>query len=68
MDRIGELDAGLFFIAFQRDPHKQFVVLQRQLAAGDALNEYIAHNGSALFACPPGVAEGDWVGSALFQA
>ena len=28
---LGELEAGLFFIAFQRDPEKQFVALQRKL-------------------------------------
>jgi deferrochelatase/peroxidase EfeB len=50
----GELDAGLFFIAFQKDPRKQFVPLQRSLGAHDALNEYIQHVGSGLFACPPG--------------
>ena len=31
--RPGELDAGLFFIAFQRDPHAQFVAIQRRLGA-----------------------------------
>jgi deferrochelatase/peroxidase EfeB len=51
----GELDAGLFFIAFQQDPRRQFVPLQRELGANDALNEYIQHVGSGLFACPPGV-------------
>ncbi|MFJ8494521.1 iron uptake transporter deferrochelatase/peroxidase subunit [Streptomyces sp. NPDC094038] len=51
----GELDAGLFFIAFQQDPRKQFVALQRRLGMNDALNEYIQHVGSGLFACPPGV-------------
>jgi deferrochelatase/peroxidase EfeB len=51
----GELDAGLFFIAFQQDPRRQFVALQRKLGVQDALNEYIKHNGSALFACPAGV-------------
>jgi deferrochelatase/peroxidase EfeB len=49
----GELDAGLFFIAFQKDPQKQFVPLQQSLGAHDALNEYIQHVGSGLFACPP---------------
>lgn len=52
----GQLDAGLFFIAYQRDPHKQFVALQRKLGVHDSLNEYILHTGSAVFACPPGVA------------
>jgi deferrochelatase/peroxidase EfeB len=52
----GELDAGLFFIAYQKDPRTQFVAIQRRLGRNDALNEYIQHVGSGLFACPPGVA------------
>jgi len=63
----GELDAGLFFLAFQKDPRAQFVPLQQKLGAHDALNEYIEHVGSGLFACPPGVKDGsDYWGSALF--
>lgn len=64
----GQLDAGLFFICFARDAHEQFVPMQERLGRNDALNEYIVHNGSALFACPPGVSEdeGDFVGSGLF--
>jgi deferrochelatase/peroxidase EfeB len=60
----GHLDAGLFFLAYQRDPRKQFVPLQRALAR-DALNEYIQHVGSALFAIPPGVGEKGWWGETL---
>jgi deferrochelatase/peroxidase EfeB len=58
----GELDAGLFFIAYQKDPRTQFVALQRRLGRSDALNEYIQHVGSGLYACPPGVAKpgGSW--------
>jgi deferrochelatase/peroxidase EfeB len=64
----GQLDAGLFFLAYQKDPRKQFVPIQARLAANDALNEYIKHTGSALFAIPPGVrAAGDWFGKALFS-
>ena len=63
----GELNAGLFFIAFQKDPRSQFVPLQRKLSATDALNEYIEHVGSGLYACPPGVSSpDDFWGSALF--
>jgi deferrochelatase/peroxidase EfeB len=63
----GQLDAGLFFLAYQKDPRKQFVPIQGQLAKSDALNEYIKHTGSALFAVPPGVsAAGDWFGKQLF--
>ena len=54
MDPNGLLDAGLFFICFQDDP-QSFVTLQRKLGAHDALNEYIKHTGSGLFACPTGL-------------
>jgi deferrochelatase/peroxidase EfeB len=67
--RTGMLDAGLFFIAFMRSP-AQFVRLQSVLGAHDALNEYIRHTSSALFACPPGVAPGngrDYWGRALLE-
>jgi deferrochelatase/peroxidase EfeB len=62
----GELDAGLFFICFQQDPHRQFAAIQRRLGASDALNEYIQHRSSALFAIPPGVRRGGFVGEGLF--
>ncbi|GHO46201.1 iron uptake transporter deferrochelatase/peroxidase subunit [Ktedonospora formicarum] len=68
MDRVtGELDAGLFFISYQRDPRTQFVPLQTRLGREDALNEYITHTGSALFACPPGMNEGEYFGQSLLQ-
>ncbi|KQP27706.1 iron uptake transporter deferrochelatase/peroxidase subunit [Aeromicrobium sp. Leaf272] len=61
-DGLGQLAAGLFFISFQRSP-EQFVRIQRTLAGStnDALNEYIVHRSSGLFACPPGLgAKGFW--------
>jgi len=68
-DGLGRLDAGLFFIAFQRDPRRQFVPIQHSLARQDPMNEYIRHVGSALFACPPGVPRpGGFWGEALFAA
>jgi deferrochelatase/peroxidase EfeB len=63
---LGELEAGLFFIAFQRDPEKQFVVLQRKLGVTDALDEYIKHVGSAVFAVPRGAEKGSFVGAGIF--
>jgi deferrochelatase/peroxidase EfeB len=63
----GELDAGLFFICFQRDPRTAFIPIQTRLAARDALNEYIRHVGSAIFACPPGARPGGYVGAGLFN-
>ncbi|WP_055550869.1 iron uptake transporter deferrochelatase/peroxidase subunit [Streptomyces sp. NBRC 110028] len=66
-DGLGRLDAGLFFLAYQHDVREGFVPLQRRLARSDALNEYIQHVGSALFAIPPGVRDtDDWWGRALF--
>jgi len=62
----GELDAGLFFICYQRDPHKQFAAIQGRLGANDALNEYIKHTGSGLFAVPPGTRRGGFIGEGLF--
>jgi deferrochelatase/peroxidase EfeB len=63
----GQLDAGLFFISFQRNPHIQFAAIQRRLGRNDALNEYIRHTGSALFAVPPGTARGGYIGEHLFR-
>ncbi|MDH2426484.1 iron uptake transporter deferrochelatase/peroxidase subunit [Sphaerisporangium sp. TRM90804] len=66
-DGLGRLDAGLFFISYQRDPGKQFVPVQMELARRDPLNEYIKHVSSAVFACPPGLRDaGDYWGRALF--
>ncbi|MEV6795541.1 iron uptake transporter deferrochelatase/peroxidase subunit [Streptomyces sp. NPDC051320] len=66
-DGLGRLDAGLFFIAYQKDAREGFIPLQRSLARHDALNEYIQHVGSAHFAVPPGVRDkSDWWGRALF--
>jgi deferrochelatase/peroxidase EfeB len=64
-ESLGELEAGLFFICFQRDPEKQFVAIQRRLGGIDALNEYIKHVGSAVFAVPPGARPGGYVGETL---
>ncbi|MGW0578500.1 iron uptake transporter deferrochelatase/peroxidase subunit, partial [Streptomyces sp. NPDC002920] len=66
-DGLGRLEAGLFFLAYQRDVREGFVRIQRHLAT-DALNEYIQHVGSALFAVPPGVRDkDDWWGRTLFS-
>lgn len=64
-DELGRLNAGLFFLSFQRDP-QAFITVQRSLAT-DKLNEYISHVGSAVFAVPPGAREQGWVGQQLFE-
>lgn len=66
-DGLGRLNAGLFFIAYQRDPRTHFVPIQLNLARHDAMNEYVRHVSSGLFACPPGVTgPDDYWGRALF--
>ena len=63
---LGGLDAGLFFLAFVRNPDTHFIPIQTRMAAHDALMEYLKVTGSALFAVPPGIGEGEYVGEALF--
>lgn len=62
----GQLDAGLFFICFGNDPENQFTAIQRRLGAKDGLTEYLKHTGSAVFAVPPGIADGGSWGQDLF--
>ncbi len=64
-NNLGQISAGLFFLSFQRSP-QQFIDVQRSLA-NDALNEYIRHIGSALFAIAPGVKPGQSIGAGLFS-
>jgi deferrochelatase/peroxidase EfeB len=64
--RTGLLDAGLFFISFQKDPDKQFVAIQRKLGLQDGLMEYLQHTGGGLWAILPGARAGQNLGSGLF--
>jgi len=64
-NNLGQISGGLFFLSFQRSP-QQFIDVQKSLAA-DALNEYIRHVGSAIFAVPPGVKPGESIGAGLFS-
>jgi deferrochelatase/peroxidase EfeB len=63
---IGGLDAGLFFIAFVRDPRTGFIPVQNAMAKNDVLMEYLKFTSSAIFAVPPGPGAGEYVGQALF--
>jgi deferrochelatase/peroxidase EfeB len=67
VEELGELDASLFFICFQKNPKTQFEEIQRRLGSNDALNEYIKHTSSAVFANAPGASEGGYVGEGLFS-
>jgi deferrochelatase/peroxidase EfeB len=66
LDPNGQLNAGLLFISYQKDP-QDFIQLQNRLGANDLLNEYIRHIGSAIFAVPPAPAEGHYIAQSLFS-
>jgi deferrochelatase/peroxidase EfeB len=61
-----EYDAGLFFLAYQRDPRTGFVRIFDRMAKFDMLNQYATHVGGGLFACPPGARSGEFIGQRLF--
>lgn len=63
-NQLGRLDAGLFFLSYQRSPER-FVKIQRALST-DAMNEYVRHVGSGIWAVPPGASETSFVGAGLF--
>lgn len=73
-DPLGKLDAGLFFMAFVRDPRVQFIPVQEEMSRADRMMmEYLRTISTGTFAIPPGVPEGAslgpngaFVGEALF--
>ncbi|MEV4506140.1 iron uptake transporter deferrochelatase/peroxidase subunit [Streptomyces klenkii] len=66
-DADGSIDAGMLFIAWQADPLKGFVPVQRKLTGGDALSAFIRHESTALFAVPGGARPGEYVGQRLLE-
>ena len=67
-DTLGRLETGLFFVAFVRDPRTNFYPILDRMTQSDALEEYLQHQGSALFAIPRGIKDSEtMVGQALFE-
>lgn len=62
-----EPEQGLLFAAYQADLATAFVPVQKRLDESDALNSWITHIGSAVYAIPPGIAEGSYPGQALLE-
>jgi deferrochelatase/peroxidase EfeB len=62
-----EFDAGLFFICYQRDPRTGFIKVFEKMSKFDMMNQFVTHTGGGLFACPGGVAEGEFIGQRLFE-
>lgn len=66
VDYLGRLDAGLFFIAFVRNPADSFIPVLARMKS-DQLTEYLQHLASGLYLVLPGVKDGDeYVGQKLF--
>jgi len=63
-----EFDAGLLFVCFQRDPRTGFVQIFDKMAKFDMMNQFVTHTGGGLFACPPGVGRGEFIGQSLLEA
>jgi deferrochelatase/peroxidase EfeB len=66
IDEVGQINAGLVFLSFQRDLEKHFIPIQRALSGNDRMNEYVKVIGSGAFACPPGLKPGQYWGHQLF--
>ncbi len=47
-----EYDAGLFFVAYQRDPRTGFIKIYERMSKFDMLNQFVTHVGGGLFAVP----------------
>ncbi len=67
VDTTGRRRAGLVFLAWQNDIRRGFIPIQQSLDAGhDALSEYLAHVGSAVFAAPARGTD-DYPGQSLLE-
>lgn len=62
-----EYDAGLFFLAYQRDPRTAFIRMYEKMSRFDMLNQFVTHVGGGLFACPGGTTPGEYVGERLLE-
>jgi dye decolorizing peroxidase len=63
----GTPDVGLLWTAYQRDIEKQYLPVQRRLDQFDLLSQWTTPVGSAVFAIPAGVAQGQIIGAQLFS-
>ncbi|MGO8700430.1 MAG: iron uptake transporter deferrochelatase/peroxidase subunit [Limisphaerales bacterium] len=63
-----EFDAGLLFVCYQRDVRTGFVKVFDKISKFDMMNQFVTHTGGGLFACPGGMAKGEFIGQRLFAS
>jgi deferrochelatase/peroxidase EfeB len=63
-----EFDAGLLFLCYQRDLRSGFIKIFDKMARFDMMNQFVTNTGGGHFACPGGVANGEFIGQRLFEA
>jgi deferrochelatase/peroxidase EfeB len=63
-----ELDAGLMFVCYQRDPRTGFIGIFERMSRFDMMNQFVTHVGGGMFACPGGAMHGRYLGQELFEA
>lgn len=64
-DAQGRLNAGLFFIAFTKNPER-FARVHRSMARDDMFIEYLKTTNTGVYLIPPGVGAEGYVGQGLF--
>jgi deferrochelatase/peroxidase EfeB len=62
-----ELDAGLLFVCYQRDPRTGFIKIFDKMSKFDMMNQFVTHIGGGLFACPAGVRDGGYLAEGLLE-
>jgi deferrochelatase/peroxidase EfeB len=62
-----EFDAGLLFLCYQKDPRAGFIKIFDKMSKFDMMNQFVTHIGGGVFACPPGVKQGGYIGQSLFE-
>jgi dye decolorizing peroxidase len=61
----GQIDMGLLFAAYTKDPAKSFIPMQERVARSDAMNKWVTTIGSAAYLILPGVIDGKFLGEGL---
>ena len=62
----GNIDAGLLFVAFTKNPSEQYIPMLQLMGKKDKLNEYTLPIGNGLYACQSGLKKGEYFGQQLF--